>query len=63
MQSAKIRRLPVLDKHGQLIGIISLDDIVRSGDFPAAPLVKGIRRVLESSRRRTKHHSRSSSSV
>jgi CBS domain-containing protein len=53
MQSGKVRRLPVLGKDGQLVGIISLDDIVRSGDFPAAPLVKGIRRVLEKSRRST----------
>jgi len=63
MQSGKVRRLPVLDRNNQLVGIISLDDIVRSGDLAAAPLVKGIRRVLESSRRRTKHHARSSSSV
>ena len=54
MQSGKIRRLPVLDREDQLVGIISLDDIVRSGDFSPAPLVKGIQRVLENSRRSTK---------
>jgi CBS domain-containing protein len=63
MQSGKVRRLPVLDKHRQLIGIISLDDIIRSGDFSATPLVKGIRRVLESSRRRTKRLARSSAAA
>jgi CBS domain-containing protein len=54
MQKARIRRLPVLDQDGKLIGIVSLDDIVRSSEVSAAPLVKGIRRVLETSRRQTK---------
>jgi CBS domain-containing protein len=53
MQSAKIRRLPVIDRNDQLVGIISLDDIVRSKGFSPAPLVKGIQRVLENSRRST----------
>jgi CBS domain-containing protein len=53
MQSAKIRRLPVVDRDDQLVGIISLDDIVRSEGFSPAPLVKGIQRVLENSRRNT----------
>ena len=63
MQSGKIRRLPVLDRHGQLIGIVSLDDIVRSGGFAAVPLVKGIRRVLEGSRRHTKRLAKSSTAA
>ena len=51
MQSGKIRRLPVLDKEDRLVGIISLDDIVRSEGFSPAPMVKGIQRVIENSRR------------
>ena len=32
MQAHKIRRLPVVDGHGHLQGIVSLNDIVRHGD-------------------------------
>lgn len=59
MQSGKVRRLPVLDNDDQLVGIISLDDIVRSHEFSTEPLVRGIRKVIESSRRRTKQRPRS----
>lgn len=30
MQRERVRRYPVLDKHGKLVGIVSLDDLLRS---------------------------------
>ena len=60
MQSGQVRRLPVLDNDDELVGIISLDDIVRSDDLPTGPLVRGICRVLESSRRYGKQRSKRS---
>ena len=32
MEEAKIRRLPVLDRQGQLVGILSLGDVATKGD-------------------------------
>ena len=54
MQAGQVRRLPVVNKGGQLVGIISLDDIVRTREIPAAALVKGIRQIFEVSRRRVR---------
>jgi CBS domain-containing protein len=54
MQAGHVRRLPVIDGHERLIGIISLDDMVRSNALPAASLVKGVRQVFETARRRPK---------
>ena len=54
MQQSNVRRLPVVDAEEKMIGIISLDDIVRSQGVSAVPLARGIRRVLETSRRRAR---------
>ena len=32
MEESKIRRLPVLDRQGQLVGILSLGDVATKGD-------------------------------
>jgi acetoin utilization protein AcuB len=38
MHSDKVRRLPVLDKHGQLVGIVSELDLLKASPSPATSL-------------------------
>jgi acetoin utilization protein AcuB len=38
MHSEKVRRLPVLDKHGQLVGIVSELDLLKASPSPATSL-------------------------
>jgi len=48
MQQSQIRRLPVLDEDGQLVGMISLGDITRAaqqGRVPPAEVVSTLARV------------------
>ena len=40
MRERKIRRLPVLDSHGQLVGIVSDRDILQASPSPATSLAK-----------------------
>jgi CBS domain-containing protein len=54
MQAGQVRRLPVLDAHGRLVGIVSLDDVVRSRQISDERLVKGMRQIFETARRRVR---------
>jgi len=38
MRKEKIRRLPVLDKHGKLVGIVTELDLLRASPSPATTL-------------------------
>jgi CBS domain-containing protein len=45
MRAAKVRRLPVVDEAGQLLGIVSLSDVAREFARPRAGGKKGITAV------------------
>jgi CBS domain-containing protein len=45
MRDKQVRRLPVLDAHGRLAGIISLNDIAREGEREAA--MKRVREISD----------------
>jgi CBS domain-containing protein len=50
MENARVRRLPVLDEHLRLVGIVSIDDIARAavdepGGITAAAFVGALRRI------------------
>ena len=57
MREHHVRRLPVVDSGGRMLGIISLSDIIRYAALPEAELVASIAHICEprGSRTRGKH--------
>lgn len=53
MQEHQVRRLPVLDKDGRLVGMLSLADLIRHGAIDPKDLYLTLRRICESRRRAT----------
>jgi len=45
MREAQIRRLPAVDEHGRLVGIISLSDIAMSATIPAHEIAETIKSI------------------
>ena len=54
MHAHGVRRLPVVNKHGQLVGILTLDDLLRS----FAEQANGLLGVLAKGRHREQHERR-----
>ncbi len=47
MREHRVRRLPVVDSAGHVLGIISLSDIVRYAALPEAEVVAAVSRICE----------------
>jgi CBS domain-containing protein len=55
MQEHQVRRLPVVDKQGRLVGILSLADLVRHGAIDPKDLYLTLRKICELRPRRAEH--------
>jgi CBS domain-containing protein len=42
MRRAQVRRLPVVDRHRRVVGIVSLGDFARAGDELTGEILKGV---------------------
>ncbi len=47
MMEAKVRRLPVIDDDGRLVGIVALDDLLRVLSRELSNVIEGIRPEME----------------
>ena len=49
MKERRVRRLPVVDAEGRLCGLLSLDDVILSGDrsVPATDVLETLRNIYE----------------
>lgn len=55
MQERQVRRLPVVDKEGRLVGILSLADLVRHGAIDPKDLYLTLRKICELRPRGAEH--------
>jgi CBS domain-containing protein len=54
MREHHVRRLPVVDSEGRVLGIISLSDIIRYGALPEAEVVASVAHICEPRARRAR---------
>jgi len=63
MREQRVRRLPVVDSSGRLLGVISLTDMIRYAELPDADIVAAVARITEPRGRRERKNAKAAAPV